>query len=245
MPINTSTNFIQSWGLHMYTYTIKLTSDPLWCIPYSHRRLFIMTSSWLAPFAHLLLAPWLRSLQLLMRLWSHLLHHVCMSLVQPTALMHQPPCAIVSLASTSLVWSNRTVPWLCLFQLLLPTASASAAAPRLHPLQLAAPQLCPLQLPLSDCVLFSCCSPSTSTYHAHTVQSIVSTKVAHHYCSAAPWTSHFCYTQRDTQTHINLNYVLMYMCIPCFFFLPLATESDVPGLQEEVVFDSFWVGSTP
>ena len=161
------------------------------------------------------------------------------------------PCAVVSLASISLAWSDQTAPRLCPLQLLLPvlcTVSASAAVPRLHPLQLAASQLCLLQLPVAASWLRSLQLRSLSAsacYHTHAKQSIISTKVAHHYCSAAPWTSHFCYTQRDTQTHINLNYVLMYMCIPCFFFLPLATESDVPGLQEEVVFDSFWVGSTP
>ena len=35
--------------------------------------------------------------------WSHLLHHVCVSLAQPPTLMHQQLCAAVSLASTSLV----------------------------------------------------------------------------------------------------------------------------------------------
>jgi len=41
-------------------------------------------------------------------------------------------CVIVPLVSTSLVWSDRTVPW----QNYAPTASASAAAPRLRSLQL-------------------------------------------------------------------------------------------------------------
>ena len=50
---------------------------------------------------------------------------------------HQQPCAVVSLASTSLVWSDRTAP-----------ASAPAAAP----------QLLLLQLLFPDSVHFSCCS---------------------------------------------------------------------------------------
>ena len=33
--------------------------------------------------------------------------HICMSLAQPTNLMHQQPCVVVSLASTSLTWPNQ------------------------------------------------------------------------------------------------------------------------------------------
>jgi len=49
---------------------------------------------------------------LVMPLWFHLLHHVCVSLVQPPTLTHQQPCALVSLASTSLALSDqyRSVP---------------------------------------------------------------------------------------------------------------------------------------
>ena len=68
-----------------------------------------------------------------------------------------------SLVSTSLAWSDRTLPWLRALQLLLP-----------------------------DCICFSCCSPIASVsacYLIHTVQSTVSTKVAHHYHSPAPWIS--------------------------------------------------------
>jgi len=34
--------------------------------------------------------------------WSHLLHHVCVSLAQPPTLMYQQPCAVVSLASSKI-----------------------------------------------------------------------------------------------------------------------------------------------
>ena len=55
--------------------------------------------------------------------------YVCMSLAHTRPLTYQQPCVGVSLASTSLVWSDRT-----------------------------APQLHPLQLLLADYIHFSCCS---------------------------------------------------------------------------------------
>ena len=68
--------------------------------------------------------------------------------------------------------------------------STSAAAPWLHPLLLILPdciRFCWYSLITSalatspDCVCFSCCFSTVSTcYHAHTVQSIVSMKIAHH-----------------------------------------------------------------
>jgi len=117
-----------------------------------------------------------------MLLRSPLPHDVCVSLAQPPTMSHQQPCAEVSLASTSLVWSKPTAPQLPLLQLLLPIVFTPAAAP--------------------NYVLFSCCSSSASTcYHTHALQSIIITKVAHHCCSPAPRTSHFRYTQTDGQTH--------------------------------------------
>jgi len=77
----------------------------------------------------------------------------------------QPP----TLASTSLVWSD--LPNCVHFRYCSPTASSSAAAPRLHPFSCcspttstsaAAPRLHPLQLLLPDCILFSCCSLTAS-----------------------------------------------------------------------------------
>ena len=68
-----------------------------------------------------------------MLLWSHLLHHIRASLEQPPTLMPQQPCAVL----------NYT-----------PIATASAAAPRLHLLQLAVSRLCLLQLVLLECVHF-------------------------------------------------------------------------------------------
>jgi len=58
-----------------------------------------------------------------MLLWSHLLHHVCVRLVQPPTLTYQQPCAVVSLVSTSLAGQT---------ELLFLIASTSAAAPRVH-----------------------------------------------------------------------------------------------------------------
>ena len=89
--------------------------------------------------------------------------------------MHQQPCAVASPVSTSLAW--YMVRLNC-----IPIASTSAAAPKLRSLWLL----------LLNCVLFSCCSSSASTYyHAHAIQSIIRTKVSRHYCSPAPWNSHF------------------------------------------------------
>ena len=131
---------------------------------------------------------------LVMLLWSHLLHHVCVSLVKPPTLTHQQPCAVVSLASTSLMWSDRTAP---------PIVSA---APRLHPLQLLFPNCVHFRLLLHDCVHLCCCSPTTSSsaaapqthhsafYHTHTGQKY-KYETTWHYCSPAPQTSHFHYTQ--------------------------------------------------
>ena len=65
-------------------------------------------------------------------------------------------CSVVSLASTSLAWSDWTVL-------------------RLHPLQLLLPHCVCLSLLLPNCVLFSCCCWSASTCcHAHVAQTIVS-----------------------------------------------------------------------
>jgi len=87
-----------------------------------------------------------------------------------------------------------------------PIASPSACCSPIVTTSAAAPRLCPLQLLLPDCVCFSCCSSTASSsaaaprvhasacYHTHTVQSIISTKVAHHYCSPTPQISHFFYT---------------------------------------------------
>ena len=73
----------------------------------------------------------------------------CMSLAQFPTLIHQQACLVVSLASTSLAWSDQT-----------------------------APLLCPLKLLLLNCILFSCCSSSASTcQHTHAVPSIMSTNV--------------------------------------------------------------------
>ena len=114
----------------------------------------------------------------------------------PTAL-----CGIVSLASTNLVCSDRTVPQLCPLQLLLPDCihfshcspigSASAAAPQLHPLQ-------PL---FPDCVHFSLLLPDyvECVYLLSRTHSTKCNKYEHH-CSSAVYrsslrTSHFCHTQ--------------------------------------------------
>ena len=61
----------------------------------------------------------------------YLLQHVCVSLMQPLTLMHQQPCTVVSGEQTSVLHHN------CVhFSRCSPIVSASAAAPRLHPLQL-------------------------------------------------------------------------------------------------------------
>jgi len=65
-----------------------------------------------------------------MLLRFHLIHHICVSQAQPPTPTFQSPCTVVSLASTSLTWSNQTVAWLCPIQLLLPDC---IAAPRVRP----------------------------------------------------------------------------------------------------------------
>jgi len=64
-----------------------------------------------------------------------------------TAHYSDVPCVAVSLASTRLVWSDRTVP-------------------QLYPLQLAAPQLCPLQLLPLKCVCLLRITHSHKSWHA-------------------------------------------------------------------------------
>jgi len=145
--------------------------------------------------------------------WSHLLHHVYVSLAQPATLLsmlwrtNMQPCAVVSLASTSyscVVRPNRT-----------PIASAPAAAP--STVHCVCFSCCSPIAPASTCcfsivsasvascyfpIAFSsasCCSSSASAcYHTHAVQSI-STKAARHYCSpdSAPRTSHFRHAHAD------------------------------------------------
>ena len=51
------------------------------------------------------------------------------------------------------IWSDRTVPDCVRSSCCSPTASTSAAVPRLRLLQLVAPRLCPLQLLLPNCLL--------------------------------------------------------------------------------------------
>ena len=93
--------------------------------------------------------------------------------------MHQQPCVVVSLASTSLTWSD-----------------------------LPAPRLCPLQLLLLDCIRFSCYSPiaSASAHCSPTASSSAASTKYKKYkgrTSLLPRTSHFCY--RQTDTHLNLD----------------------------------------
>ena len=92
--------------------------------------------------------------------------------------MHQQPCVVVSLASTSLTWSVLTAPRLCLLQMLL-----------------------------LDCIRFSCsliasasahCSPTASSSAASTKYKKYKGRT-----SLLPRTSHFCY--RQTDTHLNLD----------------------------------------
>ena len=98
------------------------------------------------------------------------------------------PCVVVSLASTSLAWSDWT-------------------APRLHPLQLLLPNYIRFSLLLPDCARFSLLLPDCARFSllllecfsllSHIRSSKYNTKVACHYCSPAPQTSHFCYTRTD------------------------------------------------
>ena len=95
-------------------------------------------------------------------------------------------CFLTSFATSAWVWhspllwrTNSLVPQALVSSCCSLTVSASAAVPRLLWFQLAAPRLCLLQLLLPDSVLFSWCSSSAfASYHARTVQSIISTKVA-------------------------------------------------------------------
>ena len=147
-------------------------------------------------------------------------HVICVSLVQPPTLMYQQPCAVVSLVSTSLAWSDRTAPWLHPLSCCSPTASSSAAVPWLCPPQLVAPRLCPLQLLLPDYILFSCCSLSVSAcYHAHAVQSIISTKVAHGF-SIVP-------TGLSASPLLWGKYKLLVTCWNWYFWVNLAYAWDV------------------
>jgi len=96
-------------------------------------------------------------------------------------LTHQQPCAVVSLAGMHYSLSGQT---------------------ELHP----------------DCIRFSCSSPIVSAsaccspivsacYHAHTVQSIINSKVVHHYCS--PTSITYRQTDRQTDRHTyNLNVMI-------------------------------------
>ena len=88
-------------------------------------------------------------------------------------LTHQQPCAVVSLASTSLVWSDRSAPQLCLLQLLLPNCIRfSLLLPNCVRFSCYS-RLRPLWLLFPDCVLFSCCSSSASAcYHTHSTKYI-------------------------------------------------------------------------
>ena len=84
-----------------------------------------------------------------------------------TALYSGTPCVVVPLASTSLTWSDRTVPRLRPLQLCPDYRTVS----RLRPLQLLLPDCIRFQLLFPDCVRFSCCCSSASAcYHAHAVQ---------------------------------------------------------------------------
>ena len=135
---------------------------------------------------------------IVMLLWSRILHNVCVSLAQPPTLPHQQPCAVVSLASNSLVWSHWTAP-------------TSASAPQLHLFQQLFHDCICFSLLLLDCVRFSWCSSSESAsclymYHTYAAQSIISRsmKVAHHYCSPTARNSHFRHTQTHTFTNIHV-----------------------------------------
>ena len=92
--------------------------------------------------------------------WSHLLHQVCVSLVQPLTLMHQQPCAVVSLVSTSLMWSDGTASQLRPLQLAAPRCIFFSCCSAMHLLQLLLPDCICFNLLLPDCVRFSCCSPT-------------------------------------------------------------------------------------
>ena len=114
--------------------------------------------------------------------WSHLLHHVCVSLAQPPTVNNQQPCAVVSLASTrlKLAWSDQPAPRLCLLQLLLPNCIHFGCCSLITSASTCC-SFCSLQLLLSDCILFSCSALSVSTCYHTVPPAVQSTKFTRHY----------------------------------------------------------------